>query len=144
MSERSSCREETERDVLADSPVDVVEVGSLCGHALLGATVPALSGGSDEGVEVSLIRRAAKRDRNESQIVAAFRRLGWSVEHLSGKGTPDLLVGRAGRLLLVEVKGPKGKLTGDQETWHKGWQGPPPCIVRSVDDVLAIDNGVEG
>lgn len=83
-----------------------------------------------------------KRDANEKPIVDAFRKLGWSVEPLSRRGCPDLLVGKAGRLVLIEVKGAKGKLTEDQERWHEGWAGPKPLIVRNLDDVLAIDSGV--
>ena len=50
--------------------------------------------------------RAAKVDKNQTEIVEAFRKLGFSVQHLHtvGGGVPDLLVGRGGINLLVEVK----------------------------------------
>lgn len=89
------------------------------------------------------MRRAAKRDANEEAIVDAFRKLGWSVEFLSGRGLPDLIVGKGTRVMLIEVKGPKGTLTEDQEDWHSAWQGPKPLIVRSVDDVLALEERAE-
>ncbi len=81
--------------------------------------------------------RAAKVDLNQPEIVAAFRRLGCCVMHAHtlGKGAPDLLVSRKGTVWMVEVKGPKGKLTPDQEVFHAVW---PVHVVRSVDDVLAL------
>lgn len=85
------------------------------------------------------MRRAAKRDRNELEIVQALRKMGWSVEYLSGCGTPDLVIGRSGLvLLLVEIKGKGKKLTPDQVQWHAQWRGPKPIIVRSVDEALAL------
>lgn len=88
-----------------------------------------------------MMRRAAKRDLNEQVIVQAFRRLGWSVAYLSGPGCPDLLVAKAGRLVLVEVKGKRGRLTPAQIAWHAAWGIYGLEVVRSVDDVIAIDRG---
>jgi hypothetical protein len=91
-------------------------------------------------------RRAAKVDRNQPEIVAAFRRAGWSVQHLHGVGAgcPDLCVAgkRAGVdvMALVEVKMARGKLTPDQIAWRASWVGPA-YIVRSVDDVIALIEG---
>ncbi len=52
------------------------------------------------------MRTAAKVDRNQSEVVAALRKLGASVQSLAsiGKGCPDLLVGYHGILYLMEVK----------------------------------------
>jgi hypothetical protein len=87
---------------------------------------------------MSLHRRAAKRDANEYDIVDAFRAAGCSVEFLSRRGCPDLLIGCCGRDMLVEVKGYAGQLTDEQIEWHRAWRGSVPVIVRSVDDVLAL------
>jgi hypothetical protein len=85
------------------------------------------------------VRRAAKRDRNERDIVEAFRAAGCSVEHLSGKGLPDLLVGITRDLMvLVEVKGKKGQLTDDQVEWHDEWRGPHPFVIRTVDEAVEL------
>lgn len=84
--------------------------------------------------------RAAKVDKNQTEIVDAFRKLGFTVQHLHtvGGGVPDLLVGRGGINLLVEVKdGGKAKLTPEQIKWHDEWRGQV-AIVRSLDDVLLI------
>lgn len=96
---------------------------------------------------MSIHRQAAKRDANEPEIIAALKAAGCSVQQLSGKGVPDLLVGCPvmGRNyifhdqlinLLMEVKAPKAKLTEDQATWHSEWLGQV-IIVRSIEDALA-------
>jgi Holliday junction resolvase len=84
------------------------------------------------------LRRAAKRDGNETEIVKAFRACGWSVCFLAGSGVPDLAIAKGERLILVEVKQRLGKLTPAQVKWHADWRGPKPVIVRSVDDALAL------
>ena len=87
--------------------------------------------------------RAAKVDRNQPEIVAALRAIGATVQplHTVGRGVPDLLVGWRGANLLLEVKDGAGKgLTPDQVEWHCQWRGQV-CIVRSVDDALAVLTG---
>jgi hypothetical protein len=87
---------------------------------------------------VSLHRRAARRDQVEPAIVAALAQCGWQVMRLSIPGAPDLLCCRAGVIVLCEVKARTGKLTKDQREWHAWWKGPPPVILRTVDDVIAL------
>lgn len=88
------------------------------------------------------MRRAAKVDRNQAEIVDALRRAGCSVYclHSVGKGFPDLLVGRAGRNKLMEVKDgalpPSArKLTPDEEKFHQEWRGEV-VIVYTPEDAL--------
>ena len=76
------------------------------------------------------MRRAARVDANQSDIVAALRNAGASVQplHTVGDGCPDLLVGLKGRNFLLEVKdGSKPpsaqRLTTDQREWHLKWAG---------------------
>lgn len=83
------------------------------------------------------MRTAAKRDGNESEIVAALEGVGCSVTRLSQKGVPDLLVARQGVNFLIEVKEPKGKLTEDQETFIWNWKGSV-AVVRSVEEALEV------
>lgn len=89
------------------------------------------------------MRRAARVDRNHSEVVNAFRRLGCSVQSLAaiGSGCPDLVCGIPGnRVVLVEVKdGDKAKLTPDQEVWHAKWV-TQVHIVRHLGDVIALVN----
>jgi hypothetical protein len=52
-------------------------------------------------------------------------------------GVLDLMLVSAGRLWFIEVKGPKGTLTDEQEEFTS-WcaaTGTPYCVARSVDDV---------
>lgn len=86
------------------------------------------------------MRRAAKVDANQAQIVADLRKVGCTVIplHAVGGGVPDLLVGFQGRNVLLEVKDgrkppSKRKLTEDQAEFHDGWRGQ----VAVVDSVKA-------
>jgi Holliday junction resolvase len=88
------------------------------------------------------MRRAAKVDDNQSEIVKALRQIGCTVCLLSavGKGCPDLAVGYRGRNWFLEVKdGRKAqsdrKLTHDQVEWHDSWRGQV-AVVNSVDQAL--------
>jgi len=95
------------------------------------------------------MRRAAKVDDNQSDIVAVLRKLGASVQplHAVGQGCPDLLLGYKGKNYLVEVKdGAKPpsarKLTKDQVIWHGKWHGQV-VILTSIDDVLNFIRGIQ-
>lgn len=88
------------------------------------------------------MRRAAKVDANQSEIVAALRAVGASVQplHAVGGGCTDLAVGFRGVNYMIEVKdGDKPpsarKLTPDQVTWHEAWRGQV-CVVKSVEEAL--------
>ncbi len=89
------------------------------------------------------MRRAAKVDANQDQVVSALRTAGVLVLSLAslGKGVPDLLCAFHGRLVLLEVKdGNKPpsarKLTKDQEEFHKAWASVPLFVVESPWDAL--------
>ena len=76
------------------------------------------------------MRRIARVDANQREVVAALRAAGASVQllHAVGEGCPDLLVGYKGLNMLLEVKdGSKPpsaqKLTPQQEEWHRDWRG---------------------
>lgn len=91
------------------------------------------------------MRRAAKRDANESAIVAALEAVGATVTRINAGGVPDLLVGHRGRTYLLEVKAPlgprggigDGHLTDEQEEWWETWRGGRPVIVRTPAEALA-------
>ena len=90
------------------------------------------------------MRRAARTDRNQTEIVAALRHLGASVEpsHAVGGGCPDLLVGFRNRTLLLEVKdGAKPpserRLTPDQVAWHQSWRGQK-AVVTTTEEAIAV------
>jgi hypothetical protein len=84
------------------------------------------------------VRRAAKRDTVEASIVGALRKTGWSVEFLSMKDGPDLLLGLHGSTYLAEVKTGKAKLRPGQFIWHAQWGGGTVHVLRSVEDALKL------
>jgi Holliday junction resolvase len=77
-----------------------------------------------------------RRDANEPAIVEALRAQGFVVDHINGKGVPDLLVSKGGAMWLVEVKTPKGGFKPAQEEWRERFRGPAPITLRTVDDAL--------
>jgi len=89
------------------------------------------------------MRRAAKVDLNQVQIVLALRKAGATVEHLHqlGGGVPDLLVGWRGQNLLMEIKDGRlppsaRKLTPDEQEWHDAWTGTPVYLITCIGDAL--------
>lgn len=90
------------------------------------------------------MRRAAKVDRNQAEIVAALRAVGASVQplHAVGQGCPDLAVGFRGTIYFLEVKdgalAPSDrKLTPAQVKWHRDWRGHV-AVVLSVEDAMRV------
>jgi hypothetical protein len=57
-----------------------------------------------------------RRDPNEPPIIAALQDAGALVYQLEQDGIPDLLVGYAGRWLMLEIKSPPGKNGGKSRT----------------------------
>lgn len=93
------------------------------------------------------MRRAAKIDRNQGEIVEALRKAGATVQplHTVGKGCPDLLVGYAGRNLLIEIKDgtlypSQRRLTDDEHTWVADWRGEV-AVVLGIEDALRVLRG---
>ena len=91
------------------------------------------------------MRRAAKIDANQTQVVEALRAAGATVQSLAavGQGVPDLLVGFQGKTLLMEVKDGRKppsqrQLTEDQLKWHGAWRGGPVAIVDGPDAALRM------
>lgn len=89
------------------------------------------------------MRRAAKIDRNQPEIVAALRAMNAKVYpmHMVGGGFPDLLVCYEGMTLLMEVKDgsrppSERQLTPDQREFHGSWVGGPLSIVTDVEGAL--------
>lgn len=88
------------------------------------------------------MRRAAKVDANQSEIVAALEKAGASVTSLAavGKGVPDLLVAYRGCWYLLEIKNPERSrkrrgFLATQAAWSDG-QRAPVRLVMDVDDAL--------
>ena len=92
------------------------------------------------------MRRASRRDENETAIVAALEAVGCSVERISAKGIPDLLVGYRGSTLILEVIGDAkakkyratGGLTPDQVAFKARWRGQWASARTSVEALIAV------
>lgn len=88
------------------------------------------------------MRRSARVDANQAEIVAALRNIGATVQplHAVGQGCPDLLVGYRQRNFLFEVKNGKKppsarKLTPDEKDWISGWRGPVVVVTSAFEAV---------
>lgn len=88
------------------------------------------------------MRRSARIDRNQREIVSALREHGATVQplHMIGQGCPDALIGYKGKNLLFEIKDgllvpSRRALTADEMAWHVTWEGQV-CVVDSVESAL--------
>lgn len=90
------------------------------------------------------MRRAARVDANQEQIVSALRAHGATVRVVTqGSGIPDLLVGYKGHTLLLEVKDGKKApsarvLTPAEKRFFEEWTGGLLAIVNSVDEAIEL------
>jgi Holliday junction resolvase len=92
------------------------------------------------------MRRTGKVDANQSEVVAALRKVGASVVSLAncGNGIPDLLVGYRGVNYLIEVKTQAGRLTEDQKEFKKAWNGSSVIVAKTAEfAIYAITNQLE-
>lgn len=72
------------------------------------------------------MRRAARVDVNQKEIVTELRNLGYCVAITSqlGNGFPDIVVGYRGVNLMFEIKATvKDKLTEHEKAFHDDWKG---------------------
>lgn len=92
------------------------------------------------------MRRAAKIDSNQPDIIKALRQVGARVQpiHTVGKGCPDLLVAYRDRWHVLELKDgakvpSKQTLTEDEERWHDEFgQQAPVHVCNSVESALKV------
>lgn len=88
-------------------------------------------------------RRAARTDRNQPEIVRALRQVGATVWITAALGTGvDIVVGKDGRNILMEVKDPLQKpsqrqLTVDEKAFHYAWAGQI-AVVETAEEALAL------
>ena len=87
------------------------------------------------------MRRAAKRDANEPDVIEALERAGCQVWPISSAGGPDLLVlTPQGRWLPLEVKNPAGR---NRPTRRQTAQAAPWPVIRTPEEALALLKGVK-
>lgn len=92
------------------------------------------------------MRRVARTDANQTEVVEALRAAGVSVLclHQLGRGVPDLLVGTHRGNLLVELKdGSKPpsarKLTPDEARFFETWRGPRAVVASTAQAFEALE-----
>jgi hypothetical protein len=89
--------------------------------------------------------RNARKDANHAEIVACFRKLGWSVLDISQlKNCADIVVARNGITFVIEIKdGTKPpsarKLTDGEQVFKDGWRGHY-AIITSIGDALLLNS----
>ena len=90
------------------------------------------------------MRRAARRDANETELVVAARQIGLKVFYTSELGDLIVQFGSGNNYVtdLWEVKTEVGKLTEAQ--CRRKQQGLIARVVRTVDDVLAAKKWMMG
>lgn len=92
---------------------------------------------------MTFLRRAARVDSNQSEIVAAFRKMGCSVLIISQlKNCADLVISNGPATVVVEVKDgtlplSARKLTAGEERFRQEWKGAY-CVVESLQDAADL------
>lgn len=89
------------------------------------------------------MRRASRTDATQAAIVDALRRVGCQVKDTSGVGYgfPDLVIrSPRGKIILMEVKTARGRLTPQQVAWHCYW--PETVLVRTVEEALKATGAI--
>ena len=83
------------------------------------------------------MRRAARTDANQQEIIDALRKAGATVQplHTVGQGCVDLLVGYRARNFVIECKIPGEDLNALQRAWFDGWKGHA-CVAHSPQEAL--------
>ena len=82
------------------------------------------------------MRYAARVDANQADIVAALRDAGCSVWII---GRPvDVLAGKGGNTVLIEIKTAKGKHTELQKDFMSNWKGGTVATIRDVEGALTL------
>lgn len=86
---------------------------------------------------MTIKRYAARADANRSEIVAIFLEEGWSVYDV--RMPVDLLVGKAGQTVLVEIKrDAKAKHTKAQTAFLASWKGGAVVTIRDAEGARTV------
>lgn len=95
------------------------------------------------------MRRKARADANQPDIVEALRAVGASVAHIHmvGQGLPDIIVGFHGVNYLMEIKDggkppSKRRLTPNEQDWHDAWRGSV-VVVNDEDQALRAIGAID-
>ena len=84
---------------------------------------------------------ARKVDRNHAAILEALRAAGWHCHDTSALPLfVDAIVARRGRVELVEIKAPKGKVSEKQAAVHQAFlaAGVTVKVLRDIQDAVRL------
>ena len=90
------------------------------------------------------MRRAARADVNQHELVKFIRKMGASWQHTHAiPGALDGILGYRGIDIRVEIKDPdqppsRRTLTPAEEKTIDEWKGRPPVIIETEADVVAL------
>lgn len=86
------------------------------------------------------MRRIARVDKNQVEIIDTLRRAGASVLllHQLGRGCPDIAVGYKNETYLMEIKSKGGRLTQDEQYFFDWWKGHAIVVYNSDEALRAI------
>ena len=91
-----------------------------------------------------MLHHKRRTDHNQASIVNALQRMGWHITDLSavGKGCPDLLVTKAGKGYLCEIKSAdrKPRFTRVQAGYYLQ-QSMPIYVLTGLNDVILFEKG---
>ena len=82
------------------------------------------------------MRRAARTDANQAEIIKSLRQIGARVYYI--KEPVDLLVGFRGHTVVLEVKMDGGRLTKQQVEFIAEWNGGPVHVVRDAQEAVNL------
>ena len=85
---------------------------------------------------MTINRFAARADSNRAEIVQVFRDAGWSVYDV--RRPVDLMIGKGGVTILVEIKRGKGKHTKAQTDFMANWKGGAVITIRDVEGATTV------
>ena len=88
------------------------------------------------------MRRAARADINQPDIVRKLRTMGASIwhTHTIGRGGPDIVIGYCGVNVLAEIKrNEREQLTAAEVQFHATWQGRIVTIRTEGDAVQLLE-----
>ena len=85
---------------------------------------------------MTINRFAARADSNRAEIVEVFLAHGWTVYDV--RRPVDLMLGKGGITILVEIKRGKGKHTKAQTKFMESWKGGAVITIRDVEGAVTV------
>lgn len=82
------------------------------------------------------MRRAARTDSNQADIIQGLREIGARVYYI--KEPMDLIVGYRKKTVILEIKTEEGRMTRQQAEFLAEWDGGPAFVVRNREEAINL------